>query len=284
MRKMNIKRNHSDHIIILGSRCEGVCVLQALLDAGCLLDVQDEAGRTALHYAAHTATAVSLLLAAGADLNVRDTHGCTPLMMAASEGLSHVVRVLASSGRCDVNVALPDSGRTPLHVLASKGHAECLPELMEAGADPNAYDREERTALWYAVSNARLDVVKLLLRANSHADSFLCPPHLPPPACPTRLALEKGQVSVLQLFILTGYDRHHLQLCLALPQAAQLFQQAQLHHWLHHARDVMTLRATCRKWIRHHLGTRLYHHLHHLPVPPAIRDYLFLAELDDKHD
>ena len=40
-------------------------------------------GRTALHYAAQSATGVPLLLQAGADVNVQDKDGCTPLLLAA---------------------------------------------------------------------------------------------------------------------------------------------------------------------------------------------------------
>ncbi|KAK7494810.1 hypothetical protein BaRGS_00013937 [Batillaria attramentaria] len=270
--------------LILAVRHKRYSAIKALLEAGCDVDVKDNHGRTALHYACHTATAVPLLLTAGADVNVRDKEGCVPLMMAATEGLSHVVRLLSGTGRCDVNLALPESRRTPLHLLAYKGHAACIPDLIAAGADINLYDGEERTALWYAVSNGRVDVVKLLLRANSQADTFRCPHHLPPAACPIRMALTKGLVDVIKLFILTGYDSDHLRDCLSQSEAITLFEQAGLQHWLLYARDVMSLRSTCRKWIRHHLGYHLYQHLQQLPVPPAIRDYLFLAELDDAHD
>ena len=78
--------------------------LQVLLDAGCDVNLCDASGRTALHYAAHTATGVTSLLDAGADVNAQDRDGCTPLLMAAAEGLDNVVRTLVHTGRCDVNV------------------------------------------------------------------------------------------------------------------------------------------------------------------------------------
>jgi hypothetical protein len=92
-----------------------------------------------------------------------------------------------------------------------------------------------------------------------------------------------GHVKMLKLFILTGYDREHLRECLAQPDAENLFSRDDLRHWLSHARDVMSLRCTCRKWIRHHLGYQLQHHIPQLPVPPTVRDFLFLKELDDDH-
>lgn len=248
------------------------------------MDVQDASGRTALHYASQTATGVKLLLDKGADLNIRDEDGATPLFAAAAEGLSNVVRTLTATGRCDVNLAQYDTGRTPLHLLAYKGHAECIPDLIDAGADVNLYDKQQRSALWYAVSNGRVDVVKLLLRANSQVDTFCCPDCFTDEACPVRLAFSKGLVKVLKLFILTGYDMVHLRECLSQPEAEKLFSQADLDHWLLRARDVMSLRCTCRMWIRHHLGYHMYHDLQELPVPPSVRDFLFLKELDDEEE
>lgn len=244
----------------------------------------DHSGRTALHYAAQSATGVAQLLAAGAEVNVVDGEGLTPLLIAAAEGLSGVVKALAASGRCDVNVALPSSRRTALHILAHKGHSDCIAQLLAAGADVTAADSEGRTAMWFAVSNNRLHVVKELLRASCQANVSCCPAHLALTACPIRLALVPARMHVIKFFILTGYDLPHLRECLALPEAQQLFERADLQHWLQHARDVMSLRCLCRKWIRHHLGRHFYCDLQQLPVPDSIRHYLFYGELDDSED
>ncbi|KAL8584345.1 hypothetical protein ACOMHN_031965 [Nucella lapillus] len=281
---VNVKDSSGCTPLILAVKNKRYGAIKLLLESGCAVSVQDSSGRTALHYASQTATGVSLLLNAGAEVNVVDNDGCTPLFLAAAEGFDVVVKTLAATGRCDVNLAQNTTRRTPLHLLAYKGHGACIPDLVNAGADINVYDAQQRSALWYAVSNSRVDVVKLLLRANSQADTFRCPGSLPPEACPVRLAFSKGLVKVLKLFILTGYDSGHLRECLAQPQAEQLFSQADLHHWLHRARDVMSLRSTCRKWIRHHLGYHFYHDLQQLPIPPALRDYLFLKELDEEQD
>lgn len=257
---------------------------QALLEAGCLVNLTDKAGCTALHYACQSATGVELLLAAGANINVVDADGNTPLLMAASEGLSRVVCVLAKTGRCDVNIATSTLHRTPLHLLAYKGHVDCIPDLIAADVDIHACDAEGRSALWYAVANKHLHIVKLLLRAHSHAHTFRCLDHLPRSACPVSLAFSRKLVCVLKLFILTGYDRGHLRDSLAMPEAVEVFGQAGLQHWLQHAQSVMSLRCMCRIWIRHHLGQHVHRSLPQLPLPPPVRDYLFLSDLDDEHN
>lgn len=71
-------------------------------DAG-LLDEQDEAGCTALHYAADRghAAAVRWLVEQGADVTIRDDAGCTALHLAAASGKAEAAQALVSSGSCD---------------------------------------------------------------------------------------------------------------------------------------------------------------------------------------
>ena len=65
-----------------------------------------------------------VLMPEGAAVNMQDNDGCTPLLMASTEGLDKVVSTLAEVPGIDVNI--PNSGvkKTPLHILAQKGHAK----------------------------------------------------------------------------------------------------------------------------------------------------------------
>ena len=47
--------------------------------------------------------------------------------------------------------------------MASKGDAEGIQEMLDAGVDPNLADYDGRTALHLAASDGRVNVVKLLL-------------------------------------------------------------------------------------------------------------------------
>ena len=253
-------------------------VLHLLLEAGCDVNQQDRQGRTALHHAAQRAVAVEQLLAFGADPDICDVDNNTPLLLAATEGFSVVVRLLARAN-CDVNIANASVRRTPLHILSLKGHSDCIVDLIEAGADINLYDKLYHTPLWYAVYNKRFDVVKLLLKANSQVDTFQCSQHVPLEACPTSLALSEKMTDVVKLFILTGFDHTHLRSFLI--EFSDLFKSEDLEDWFTQANSVLSLKQQCRKWIRHHLGRMLMHNLNSLPIPKGLRDFVFLKELDD---
>ena len=71
---------------------------------------------------------VLILLEHGADPNIRDDHGKTPLMRAASKGQTNIIQ-----------------------------------GLLARGADINAVDQDGMTSLMFAVMDGKVDVVKLLV-------------------------------------------------------------------------------------------------------------------------
>jgi serine/threonine-protein kinase len=91
-------------------------VVRELLEKGAELNVRNNAGATPLHMADNAAVA-TLLLDKGAEVNAKDHNGETPLHHAANSGDVDLVRVLLHHG-ADVN-ARDDSGRTPLHAANS---------------------------------------------------------------------------------------------------------------------------------------------------------------------
>jgi ankyrin repeat protein len=95
-------------------------VVKALLAAGADVHAQDEAGWTALHYAARAdARATELLLGSSADATATAADGTTPLHLAALHANCDVVRALVVAG---ADPRLPDhSGATP-SALARREH------------------------------------------------------------------------------------------------------------------------------------------------------------------
>ena len=79
--------------------------------------------------------AVKQFLADGADVNVKDKDGGTPLSYAAFEGHKEIAELLIEKG-ADVN-ATGESGRTPLH-NAGSWNKETIELLIAKGADVNA--------------------------------------------------------------------------------------------------------------------------------------------------
>ena len=74
--------------------------------------------------------------------------GCveTPLHEAAERGHAEVVKVLLANG-AEVNIRNDHGYETPLHKAASSGRAEVVKELLAAGGDVNARDDEGKTPL-----------------------------------------------------------------------------------------------------------------------------------------
>src|SRR5262249_48440726 len=89
--------------------CDGDLVkVQALLNAGAQVDLPDDNGWTPLHFAAqaHSVAASEALLAAGASVDPRDSHGNTPLSKAvfSSCGSGDLIALLRRHG-ADPNLA-----------------------------------------------------------------------------------------------------------------------------------------------------------------------------------
>ncbi|MDO5465331.1 MAG: ankyrin repeat domain-containing protein, partial [Akkermansia sp.] len=108
---------------------------------------------------------VSLLIAAGADINAVDECGDTPLYWATFNGHSECVKLLLAAPGIDVNKAV-GFGITPLQLAAYNGHSECVKLLLAApGIDVNKADKNGTTPIGRAAKNGHSECVKLLLAA-----------------------------------------------------------------------------------------------------------------------
>ncbi|CAM9394450.1 unnamed protein product [Ectocarpus sp. 8 AP-2014] len=108
----------------------------------------------------------AVLVDGGADVNAADTHGLTPLHLAAADYSNcKIVTKLIKAG-ADVNAANTD-GLTPLHAAAfDSSHCEIVTKLIEAGADVHAEDPGGHTPLNCAVGqNCCTRLLRLLVDA-----------------------------------------------------------------------------------------------------------------------
>ena len=157
------KRTTENSKEILSAVIEGdVAKFKLLIAAGADLNVRDEYGQTALMGASTLGKTkwVELLIAAGADLNVRnDKHGCA-LSLASECDHTECVKLLIGAG-ADLNV-YDNSGWTALHWASTNNNPECVKLLIDAGADVNVHSNAAETALFLASKWGEPECVKLL--------------------------------------------------------------------------------------------------------------------------
>jgi ankyrin repeat protein len=122
-------------------------------------------GWTPLHEAADNGdyAMAKILVADGAELNVRARGGRSPLSLATMDDHRDIVRLLLTRG-ADANVK-DDDEATPLHLAAWSGYEDVAKLLLAHGADVNAKDTNGRTPLDWATERGDNRMEKLLMRA-----------------------------------------------------------------------------------------------------------------------
>lgn len=146
------------------------------------------------------ASAVSALLQAGADVNICNAFGQTPLQFAAMKRHLAIVTLLITSG---ANLhASNNEGRTALHWATIKGDVSIVSTLLKAGLSVNITDVANRTPLHYAATQPEsLALVRFLMARNAHInirDFF--------GQTPLHYAAMKGHLDVVEALLKAGAD------------------------------------------------------------------------------
>ena len=107
-------------------------------------------GETALHIVTQRRdiTWLQYLVQKGADVNMRDERGTTPLQLATSLGWTDGVEFLVSR-KANLDES-DDAGETPLISAVHRKNARLMRVLLEGGADPDRADNSGRSARDYA--------------------------------------------------------------------------------------------------------------------------------------
>jgi uncharacterized protein len=140
---------------------DAAAVESALQDPAALESVSVDGAR-AIHLAAHFghASVVGLLIARGADIRTRTSHGFA---------------------------------NTPLHAAAAGRRCDCAQILLEAGADANALDANAYTPLHIAAAGGEVGLIRLLLAHGAEPDAR------GPGRTPMEMALERGEAEAAAL-------------------------------------------------------------------------------------
>lgn len=128
------------------------------------IDLQSIDGFTALHAAATSggAQVVSLLVHAGANIFLQDQYGRSPLHFAAACSAG----VDAVNALCEVDETIIDlqdyAGNTALHTAAEYGNHEVLLSLLQTAADPTVENSHGLTALSVAQEQGHFECIDIL--------------------------------------------------------------------------------------------------------------------------
>lgn len=139
-----------------------------LISAGADVNLPEPDGTTPLLWAVYNSSPelVQLLLDAGADPNIPNSLDITPLLQASRYGNAGMISALLASGARLTDIQF--TTETPLLAAARSGSVDAVKVLLEAGADPNGTELlDQQTALMWAAAEGHLDVVSVLLNAGA---------------------------------------------------------------------------------------------------------------------
>jgi len=143
-----------------------------LLEHGADANAKTANGGTLLQWAVDNGdksmdSLVGLLLNHGANVDVKDTYGWTPMMRASELMEPTLVETLLTHG-ANPNFHSPANDMTPLIQAARQGQLGVMKLLLDKGADVNAFSKYDSSALFVATQQKHADIVKFLLERGAN--------------------------------------------------------------------------------------------------------------------
>lgn len=174
---VNAINQYGQTALMLAAKTGYTNAVQLLLAAGAAVNAKDNLGQTALLFAADesrnaTFNVIELLIAAKASVNDINKREQTALMLAAIRGGFESVTMLLKAGAA-INVK-DNEGLTPLMYAAWGGRApafDIVTALMKAGAKVNDVSQDGETALMLAARHSSPDVLQALLAAHASVNA-----------------------------------------------------------------------------------------------------------------
>ena len=150
-------------------------LVRKLIAEGADVNAKNERNMTPLEWglfrSSLTKEVAELLTEKGANLNVQDEDGWSPLYGAIYVGTDKDILKLLVSRGADVNLATK-KGETPLHSAVEMGDIDIVKLLVDKGADFNVKNQEGWTALRRAALSGRKDMFGLFVARGTDTSSF----------------------------------------------------------------------------------------------------------------
>lgn len=147
-------------------------IVKRLIGADVDMNHQDESGNTALHRICQSIRHLEMrleildtILAGGADLNIKNKKGHTPLIEAVQRGeLELAKRLIEYGARLDEK---SEEGLTAMHYAAGDGHIDMVNLLIDHNAYVDIFSKAGMTPLHLAIKHHRHETFDALMSAGS---------------------------------------------------------------------------------------------------------------------
>ncbi len=172
----NINENPKGNTLLIQSlktKSVNYNIVNALLQNGADPNIPDNLGNSPLNIAVYSGipSIVDLLLQKGANPNIPDNLGKRPLNIAVHSGIPSIVDLLLQKG-ADPNI--PDNlGKRPLNIAVHSGIPSIVDLLLQKGADPNYESKSlglpliDALMLHNTSNDNIIEIVELLLKSDA---------------------------------------------------------------------------------------------------------------------
>lgn len=164
--------DNSDFInkyIILAVKKGEVNTVQLLLQQGADVNTTDDRGNSLLMLSItmEYQDIFELLLSKGADTTITDAGGRSPLLLALFMDKIDFVKYFLAKGYIKGINMKDTTGKSPLMIAVAKGYTDIVNQLIELGANVKDADNEGVTPLMYAVKLNYSEIAEMLLKRES---------------------------------------------------------------------------------------------------------------------